>query len=126
MTLQAIQDRPLISLPRGTGVRACLDAACTMAGFQPRIAFEASNLQVVAQLARRGLGPAAVPKSTALLYPDELHAVAVMSPEMRGCLALAWRAEDPVNPATRVFASHARAALAGPPFTGAARSRISR
>lgn len=114
VTLEALQDRSLISLPRGTGLRACLDAAFTMAGFQPRIAFEASNLHVLAQLARRGLGPAAVPESTARSYPGELHAVAVMSPEMRGRLALAWRAEGPVNPATRVLVSRVRAALAGP------------
>ncbi|KOG56010.1 LysR family transcriptional regulator, partial [Streptomyces varsoviensis] len=42
------RDRALISLPRGTGLRTCLDEACAAAGFAPRIAFEAGDPNVLA------------------------------------------------------------------------------
>ena len=48
---------PLICLPRGTGVRAIWDAA----GVPARVAFEASDPGVLAQLAARGLGVAILP-----------------------------------------------------------------
>ncbi|MGZ3640079.1 MAG: LysR family transcriptional regulator, partial [Ktedonobacterales bacterium] len=35
ITLAALQECPLISLPQGTGLRAALDAACTAAGLHP-------------------------------------------------------------------------------------------
>ena len=53
ITVGALRDVPLVCLPRGTGVRAALDAACAAAGFAPRIAFEASALPMVVQLAAR-------------------------------------------------------------------------
>src|SRR6266536_1762639 len=114
ITLQALRHRELISLPRGTGLRSSLDDACATAGFRPRIAFEASDPRVLAQLAGRGLGVAILPEAVAHAHPTELHAVAVTGPEMRGRLALAWRAEGPISPAARALISHARTVLAGP------------
>lgn len=52
-TLAALRELPLISLPPGTGIRSHLDAACAKAGFVPRIAFQASDPVVLAQLAAR-------------------------------------------------------------------------
>jgi DNA-binding transcriptional LysR family regulator len=43
ITLRALGHRKLISLPVGTGMRTCLDDACTAAGLRPHIAFEASD-----------------------------------------------------------------------------------
>jgi LysR substrate binding domain len=43
ITLQALKERALISLPQGTGIRAALDDGCAFAGFRPRIAFEAAT-----------------------------------------------------------------------------------
>lgn len=111
VSVDALRDRPLISLPRGTGMRACLDRACADAGFEPRVAFEASDPNVLAQLAIRGLGTAIVPESLAAVHAGELHAVTVTSPWFRGRMALAWRSEGPVSPAARAFIEHARAVL---------------
>ncbi|MFD9603854.1 MULTISPECIES: LysR substrate-binding domain-containing protein [unclassified Streptomyces] len=58
--LAELRDRPLISLPRGTGIRGVLDRAYAQAGFQPHIAFEAAAPLFLAQLAARGLGVAVV------------------------------------------------------------------
>ncbi|OXM74853.1 MULTISPECIES: LysR family transcriptional regulator [Amycolatopsis] len=108
--LAHLRDRPLISLPAGTGLRARLDEACAARGLTPRIGFEARHPAVLADLAARGLGVAILPESVATTRPD-LHAITITDPPLRGCLALAWRAAGPVSPAARVFLDRARAAL---------------
>jgi len=114
ITLAALRTRPLISLPRGTGLRAALDDACAGAGFQPRIAFEASDPGVLAQLAARNLGVAILPASVAHAHPAELHALTITRPRLRGRIELAWRADGPVSPAARALIGHARSGLATP------------
>lgn len=59
--LADLRDRPLICLPRGTGVRTALERGCAQAGFRPRVAFEAAAPHVLSQLAARGLGIAVLP-----------------------------------------------------------------
>ena len=58
---QELTTYALICLPRGTGVRAIWDAT----GVPARIAFEASDPGVLAQLAARGLGVAILPEPAA-------------------------------------------------------------
>jgi DNA-binding transcriptional LysR family regulator len=111
ITLDAIRDRALMSLPRGTGLRSCLDDACARSGFEPRVTLEASNLGILAQLASRGLGVAILPESVALAH-SELHTIAVTRPAMRGRLALAWRTGGPISPAARALISRARSGVA--------------
>ncbi|PXY23512.1 LysR family transcriptional regulator [Prauserella coralliicola] len=109
--LRALAERPLISLPPGGGMRAILDHACTAEGITPRIAFEAGDPGVLADLASRGLGVAIVPESTARDRAD-LCGVPIVRPRLRGTVALAWRAAGPSGPAARAFLDHARSSLA--------------
>jgi DNA-binding transcriptional LysR family regulator len=114
LALRALQGRPLITLPTGTGLRTCLDNACTNAGFRPHIAFEASDPVTLAQLASRGLGVAILPKSLAEFRSATLHAITIARPGLRARLELAWRAEGPVSPAARAFIARIRTAIAKP------------
>jgi DNA-binding transcriptional LysR family regulator len=115
VTVRALRDVPLVSLPRGTGVRAALDAACAAAGFEPRIVFEASALPMVVQLAAWGLGLAVVPESVTSM-PGAPVIVPVTNPAVRSRLELAWRQEPSANPAARVLIEQARAlGSPGPP-----------
>jgi DNA-binding transcriptional LysR family regulator len=82
VTLRALEDRPLISLPVGTGLRTCIDDACSAAGLRPRIALETSNPGVLALLAARGLGVAILPASLAAEHEAELHVVTI--PQLSG------------------------------------------
>jgi DNA-binding transcriptional LysR family regulator len=91
---------PLICLPRGTGVRALWDAT----GVRARVAFEASDPSVLAQLAARGLGVAILPEPAAA----GLHTLAL---GLRGQIALAWRTDGPSSPAARAFMQHARGSV---------------
>jgi DNA-binding transcriptional LysR family regulator len=90
----------LICLPRGTGVRAIWDAT----GVPARVAFEASDPGMLAQLAARGLGVAIVPEPAA----GGLHTLAL---GLRGRIALAWRDGGPSSPAARAFIEHARGSV---------------
>jgi DNA-binding transcriptional LysR family regulator len=108
VTIKALRDVPLVSLPKGTGVRAALDAACAAAGFEPRIVFEASALPMVVTMAAQGLGVGVVPESVA----STQHAaviVPIASPPVRSRLELAWAEAPSANPAARVLIDRARA-----------------
>jgi len=107
LPVRALRDLPLISLPRGTGLRRLLDEACAAAGFSPRIAMEAGDPGVLARLAARGLGVAIVPASLAAARAEELQAIPIDRPELRGALALAWRKGGPASPAGRALVARA-------------------
>jgi DNA-binding transcriptional LysR family regulator len=112
MPLAAIGDRTLLSLPRGTGIRAIFDEACAGIGLRPRITLEASNLGILARLASLGLGVAIVPESVAAATAG-LHAIEITDPRMRGKVALAWRTDGPTGPAAQALIRRAREAMAG-------------
>ncbi len=105
IAVDALRDQPLVCLPRGTGVRGALDAACAEAGFEPRIVFEASALPMIAQLAALGLGVGILPSSAAEPHRGTLH-ILELYPEIRSRLELAWSPATAANPAARVLLEH--------------------
>lgn len=109
VSLAQLAQRPLITLPVGTGIRRQLDQVCAAVGVSPRIAFEASTPQALAELAERGLGVAILPRSMARGRPG-LRPLR-LTPELRGRLVLAWRASGPRSPAARVLVDRARELL---------------
>jgi len=112
VTVAELREQPLVSLPRGTGVRAVLDAACTDAGFTPRIVLEASALPMVAQLAQHGLGVAILPASAA---PEgALRALPIGEPQLHSRLELAWNPLAARSPAARALIEHTRASVPEP------------
>ena len=120
VTLADLKETPLVSLPRGTGVRTALDAACAQAGFAPTIVFEASALPMVVHLAAMGLGAAVVPASTATRPtvpdsgPEPIRVLRITAPAIRSRLELAWNPAPAANPAARVLIDHARRFLSRP------------
>ncbi len=109
--LAELAEQAVISLPVGTGLRGALDLACAAAGVAPRIAFESSDLGVVADLAAQGMGVAILPESVGAGHPA-VRGVPI-EPEVRSTLALAWRTGGPNSPAGRALVAHARDALPG-------------
>ncbi|MFD0539692.1 LysR substrate-binding domain-containing protein [Actinomadura luteofluorescens] len=108
ITLRALAEENLICLPRGTGLRSVLDGAFADAGLRPRVAFEAGEPPVLAEIAAHGLGVAVLPESAARDRPDDLRALPVVRPRLTGRIALAWRAEGPRGPAARALIARAR------------------
>ncbi|WP_030550372.1 LysR substrate-binding domain-containing protein [Streptomyces exfoliatus] len=112
LPLAALDGRPLISLPRGTGLRGVLERACARAGFRPHVAFEAAAPQLLARLAARGLGVAVLPE----LPPGAaaelgLRTLPLTAPELRGRVALAWPADGPAAPAAAALLARMRKAF---------------
>jgi DNA-binding transcriptional LysR family regulator len=114
ITLDRLVERELISLPLGTGQRACLEQACANRGLRPRVSLEAGDPRVLAELAAAGLGVAIVPLSVTAAQPDMLHTLEITQPRLTGQLALAWRTKAPNSPAARALIDHARTTLANP------------
>lgn len=110
ISLEELAELPLVCLPPGTGIRTRLDTALAAAGRRPRVALEASNLGVVADLAARGLGVAILPESLASARRAELHELAI-TPALRSSLAFAWRAGAPPSPAAQALVARARGAV---------------
>ncbi|MFJ3160264.1 LysR family transcriptional regulator [Streptomyces kanasensis] len=110
--LAELCERPLICLPRGTGVRAVLEEACESRGIPMRITMEAADPHRLVQLAERGLGVAVLPAPFARRHGDRTRGVEIVSPRIRARIALAWSAERGMSPAGQAFLDLARAALA--------------
>ena len=106
VTVRTLAEHPLLTLPRGTGLRAALDAGFRTRGLTPRIAIEAGDPRVLADLALRGLGVAVLPGA----HPEGLRSLEVTGPRMRSRLELVWRADGALDPAARAFLAVAREA----------------
>lgn len=61
------------------------------------------GIHVLAQLAAYGLGVAIVPQPVASAHHKQVHTIAITRPELRGQIALAWRTEGSISPATQEF-----------------------
>ncbi|KWX25978.1 transcriptional regulator [Mycolicibacterium wolinskyi] len=105
VSLRELTEHPLIALPEGSGLRWQLDRGLERAGVRARIAFEASDPDVLVALVEQGLGVGLVPES-ALTQSDRLVGVRVddLPP---GRLGLIWRDRPTVNPAAQAFVEHA-------------------
>jgi DNA-binding transcriptional LysR family regulator len=102
-SLRALVDHDLICLPRGSGIRASLDEGCAAARVQTRVALEASNPEIVADLAALGLGVAVLPESYARTR-DDLHLLRLSRPTLRARVGVAWRTDGLSAAATALIA----------------------
>jgi len=113
--LANISAYPIVSMPKGTGVRAVFDQACIRKGINPEIALQASAPGAVADLAARGLGIAIVTESMAAGHADRLKALPIYDSTALVVLAFIWATTD--TPALRELLRHTRQILATPPPT---------
>jgi len=104
---------PIVSMPKGTGVRAVFDQACAHKGLHPAIALQASSPGAVADLAARGLGIAILTESMAASHADRLKALPIHDSTALAVLAFIWTTTD--TPALRELLRHARHILPAPP-----------
>jgi DNA-binding transcriptional LysR family regulator len=112
ISLADISAYPVVSMPKGTGVRAVFDQACTRKDIRPHIALEASAPSAVADLAARGLGIAILTESMAANHADRLKALPLRDSTTLAVLALIWAATD--TPALRELLRHTRQILTTP------------
>ena len=90
VTLEQVNEYPIVSLPVGTGVRTVFDRDCGGVGITPSIALEASAPDAVADLAARGVGVAILSASMLGAYRNRLTAVELTDSTTSALLALVW------------------------------------
>jgi len=112
ISLAETSAHPIVSMPKGTGVRAVFDQACARKGLHPAIALQASAPGAVADLAARGLGIAILTESMAANHTDRLKALPIHDSTALAVLAFIWTTTD--TPALRELLRHARHILATP------------
>jgi DNA-binding transcriptional LysR family regulator len=100
ITLRALAQHPIASLPYGTGTRGALEAG----GVKLRIALEAGDPSIVADLAAQGLAVAVLPSSVVAARSLDLHALRIVRPKLRSRLEWLWRSGD-LGPPARALVS---------------------
>jgi DNA-binding transcriptional LysR family regulator len=110
LPLTGLRDEDFILTKSGSAIRDTILAACAIAGFTPRIAFESGAAATVRALAAAGLGIAILPRSEAQIAPPSLTAITI-TPHLTRTVALAWSAARRHPPATAAFLALAREAL---------------
>ena len=100
VTLRDLREHPMITLTRGSGLRAVLENACRDAGFVPRITVETGELGSLVELAGEGLGVVIVPHSA--VDQARVAVVRITRPRLQRRTALAWN-QATISPAGRAF-----------------------
>jgi DNA-binding transcriptional LysR family regulator len=96
VTLSALATRPFILFPRSNapGFHDMIVGFCQSAGFTPRIAQEAIQLQTIISLASAGLGVALVPASLMRLRRSGVVYRALRESSPQITVSLAWRRDN--------------------------------
>ncbi|MBT2269003.1 LysR family transcriptional regulator [Rhodococcus erythropolis] len=104
VALDELDERPLLVLPEGAGLRWQLDQALARKSVQVNIAIEAGGPDVLITMAEKGLGVALVPESA--LVDNGLLCGVRVAELPPGLLGLIWRNDSVASPAARVFVEH--------------------
>jgi DNA-binding transcriptional LysR family regulator len=92
-----------IAFREGARLRELLISASRTAGFEPEIALESNESQLIQRLVARGLGVALVPRSDSGADNPELSVATLIEPALRRDITLAWREGRRHPPATAAF-----------------------
>src|SRR5262245_59919084 len=104
VALSDLQDEPLATLSPGTGLRAVLETGCAEAGFEPRVAIDANDLGVLADLVAQGLGVALMPTTTARHAGSRVAVLRLQRPRLERRTDLVWRRQGQSLPARAFLA----------------------
>ncbi|WP_072691521.1 LysR family transcriptional regulator [Rhodococcus marinonascens] len=112
VTIADVVAYPIVSMPRGTGIRTVFDRACAAAGIVPNIALQASAPDAVVDLAIRGLGIAILSETMSTDFEGRLRALTLDGVDIPAVLALVWK--SPEGPALRELLRYGRKAFGEP------------
>lgn len=100
----SLQEAPLITLSRASGIRFLIDHGCTLAGFSPRIAHEVTQMSTALALVEAGLGVAILPTyAFAIARQLNVGARTLVEPVLTREISLVRSAERSIPPGTDVF-----------------------
>lgn len=104
LPLSALADEPLVTFPRGSGVRDAVEAGFVEAGIAlPRISAETIDPPAVLELVGHGLGVAIAPESFAALADSTVQPVPLAGESLARPLTLTWSGTRRAAPALTAF-----------------------
>ncbi|GAB3939054.1 LysR family transcriptional regulator [Kribbella albertanoniae] len=106
--LAAAADEPFVGLQPGFGFRRISDELCRAAGFVPRLAFEATDLNTIDSLVGAGLGVAVLPSSAIRGSDSGAVAVPLAGVQSRREIGMTWRLRAQLTPAAERFRAFVR------------------
>lgn len=101
VSLSALRDEPIVSMPSEYGMRGILEDACESAGFAPRIAVECQEADTVAGLVAAGMGLGLLPAEEAPRYPPGLVVRPLTGADLGRDIGLIWSRRRPLPQAAQ-------------------------
>jgi DNA-binding transcriptional LysR family regulator len=98
-----LADQRFITYREGARLRELLTSAGRAAGFEPQVALESNESQLIRRLVARGLGVAILPRSDATGPGAEVSVATLVEPALRRDITLAWREGRRHTPAATEF-----------------------
>jgi LysR family transcriptional activator of glutamate synthase operon len=116
ISLAQLAAEPLVTFPRGSGVRSAIDEAFRAAGIPvARITAETIDPLALIELVGAGLGIALASASYAELAGPDVTVIPLQAPGVEHAVTLAWSRERRAAPALDAFLELAADWLPGPP-----------
>jgi len=114
VTLRMLAGEPLVTFPRGSGMRDTIEEGFRAAGVpRPRVTAETIDPLATLELVEQGIGCSLMPRSVAEHAGRRVRAVELSRPGLRRMVTLAWARERRSLPAIDAFLELAGAWLPG-------------
>lgn len=111
LSLQDLNDEPLLSLAGGSGNRALIEQQLAQTGVAPRIVHEAAHIWALTGLVEAGLGCALVPAMAVRPAPSGVAVVALRGQPLRRRITLLTPIERRLTPLAQRLTPELRAAF---------------
>ncbi|MFK4083900.1 LysR family transcriptional regulator [Kribbella sp. NPDC020789] len=108
VNLAEAANEPFVGLRPGFGFRRISEELCRAAGFTPRLAFEATDLNTIDSLVGAGLGVAVLPSSAVRGSASGAVAVPLAGVQARREIGMTWRLRAQLTPAAERFRDYMR------------------
>ncbi|MDW5597399.1 LysR substrate-binding domain-containing protein [Conexibacter stalactiti] len=110
LTIADLRDEELVAFPAGATIRDAVRRAALDAGFEPRVAFETSEVARARAFVAEGLGVAVLPRSDAAAPGPPIHVAELRAPQLVHRISIARRGGKRHAPAARALLELAQAA----------------
>lgn len=111
VSLSELREEPYIVFPRGFGVRDHIMKACHRVGFEPKIVYESSQWDLLAEMVAENLGISIMPEAICKkIASKEVLTLGLQDPVIPWHLIIIWRKEKYLSFAIRQFMKFAQAA----------------
>lgn len=113
VTFEDLEDEPLVTTPRGSGLRINIDRVFEKYNYRPQIVCESNDMSLLIRAVRDGLGYAIIPRWQAFSNPGIMkYCVNVDMPDAKGYIGMSYSTAPKNRQAAKEFAEFAKKFLA--------------